>query len=188
MSKEYQDGTIKSRRQDVNQHTRALHKHYRQCWGVEHIADVEEHRQELTETRDRSATQLLECADIDTLVDTHDKQIAIQEKQIHSERGDSLSIRIENSTDGIASEGRRLQQSHTDANLLTPTVIAYAKFDGGIAWVRLLTVTTFVQAWQAGEIQPDSVYAGTDVNTKLFFDPETVESSGAVFYRSGCDE
>jgi len=184
MSEKYQSGTVETRRHQSNQDKQALFAHYHQCWDVENIADIEENREELSQTDGRSIAQLLECADIDTIIDTHDKQIAVQEKMVYSDSGDSLSIRIENNTADISPEGERLKLSHTDSTVLTPTVLVFAKIDSGIEWVRMINVRSFVADWNAGGLQPDTVYSGPKINTKLFFSPSTIDESGTVFYNS----
>ena len=178
MSERYAHGTTQSRREESNNVKEELYPYYKRRWDVKHIADVEEDRKELSDTTTRSATQLLEVADIDTIVDTYDKQIAIQEKCIFSETGTSLAIRIDNGTDAIASEGDRLLQSHTDPTTLVPTVICVAKIADGVEWLRLINTAEFVAAWQSRTLTP-TVYSGQGVNTKLFFDIDDIENTDA---------
>lgn len=178
MSEKYAHGTTQSRREESNNANDELYPYYERQWDVKHIADVEENREELSDTTTRSAAQLLEVADIDTIVDTYDKQIAIQEKCIFSETGTSLAIRIDNGTDAIASEGDRLLQSHTDPTTLVPNVICVAKIADGVEWLRLINTADFVELWQSRELTP-TVYNGKDVNTKLFFEIDDIENAGA---------
>ena len=178
MSEKYAHGTTQSRREESNNVNDELYPYYQRQWDVKHIADVEENREELSDTTTRSAAQLLEVADIDTIVDTYDKQIAIQEKCIFSETGTSLAIRIDNGTDAIASEGDRLLQSHTDPTTLVPNVICVAKIADGVEWLRLINTADFVELWQSRELTP-TVYNGKDVNTKLFFEIDDIENTRA---------
>lgn len=178
MSEKYAHGTTQSRREESNNANDELYPYYKRRWDVKHIADVEENREELSGTTTRSAAQLLEVADIDTIVDTYDKQIAIQEKCIFSETGTSLAIRIDNGTDAIASEGDRLLQSHTDPTTLVPNVICVAKIADGVEWLRLINTADFVALWQSRELTP-TVYNGKGVNTKLFFEIDDIENAGA---------
>ena len=178
MSKRYTTGTAQSRREESNNVKEELYAYYKRQWDVQHIADVEENRKELSDTTTRSAAQLLEVADIDTIVDTYDKQIAIQEKCIFAENGTSLAIRIDNGTDAIASEGDRLLQSQTDPTTLVPTVICVAKIADGVEWLRLINTADFVELWQSQELTP-TVYNGDGVNTKLFFEIDDVENTAA---------
>jgi len=177
MNEHYAAGTTQSRREESNNVNDELYPYYERQWDVKHIADVEENRKELSDTTTRSAAQLLEVADIDTIVDTYDKQIAIQEKCIFSETGTSLAIRIDNGTDAIASEGDRLLQSHTDPTTLVPNVICVAKIADGVEWLRLINTADFVELWQSRELTP-TVYNGKDVNTKLFFEIDDIENAG----------
>jgi len=178
MSEKYAHGTTQSRREESNNANDELYPYYERRWDVKHIADVEENRKELSDTTTRSAAQLLEVADIDTIVDTYDKQIAIQEKCIFAENGTSLAIRIDNGTDAIASEGDRLLQSHTDPTTLVPNVICVAKIADRVEWLRLINTADFVELWQSRELTP-TVYNGKDVNTKLFFDIDDIENTCA---------
>jgi len=186
---DYDTGTADERCKEINSDSPKLYAHYRQYWDIEHIADVEAETEDFNSTTSRSATQLLDVADIDTIVDTFEKQIAIQEKHIYSDEGNSLAIRICNGNPEIAEEAKRLQKSTADDTILAPGVISYAKFtDGEVAWIRLVEVEPFVEAWITKEIRPDGVYQGINGVTQAYFEPETVEASGAVLYRSGCDE
>lgn len=178
MSEKYAHGTTQSRRKDSNSLKEKLYPYYRRRWDVKHIADVEETREELSDTSTRSAAQLLEIADIDTIVDTYQKQIAIQEKCIFSETGSSLAIRIDNGTDTIASEGDRLLQSYIDSTILKPTVICVSKITDGVEWLRLIQTDSFVKHWKDRKLTP-SVYDGENVNTKLFFNMDEIEDTGA---------
>jgi len=179
MSKEYATGTAQSRREQSSTAKDKLYPYYRRKWRVKQIADVEENREELSDTSTRSAAQLLEVADIDTIVDTYEKQIAIQEKRIFAKAGSNLAIRIDNGTDIIAPEGKRLLASHTDPTVLVPTVICVAKIADGVEWLRLINTSEFVELWQSQTLTP-TVYDGKDVNTKLFFDVEDIDNTTAI--------
>jgi hypothetical protein len=178
----YSAGTIETRRQEASRLSGQAETYYRSYWDVEHVADVEENRQELSDTEDRTATQLLECADIDKIVDTYQKQIPIQEKFVFSETGDSLSIRIENNRGGVHAEAERLKNSLSDPTILTPTVFGFGKVaDDTFDWFYLISVHKFIREWLDGSLDL-TLYASSesDVNNKLFFSRDDIEASGVV--------
>lgn len=177
---DFATGSIQSRRDTVGVD---LSRHYRNYWDCRHIADVESDRAELTATRDRSPAQLLECADIDTIIDTMDKQIAVQEKIITSPSGDSLALKTENNHSDAAPEARRLKESVEDRTILRPTILALADASGGsVSWVRFIDTEAFVTAWLDGGLSPRVWTGGPDANTKLFFAPDDIDDCGATVY------
>lgn len=176
---DYEEGHIESRRRRENT---PFEDYYRDYWGDGWIADVQETRQELSETSQRTAPQIIECADIDAVVDTYDKQIAIQEKVVRTDHTPMLSIRAENNHDEAAPEADRLLESVTTPRLLTPGVIALMAKPDDIEWVRLIDVPRFVNQWSDGTLQPVKVWGEHDdtVNTKLLFDPDDIDAASAT--------
>lgn len=180
MSEKYAVGTVESRREKLNGVQDQLHKYYADYWNVAHISDVEENRSELRDSDGRNAVQLLECADIDTLIDTYDKQIAVQEKLIYSSSGICLSLRMENNHPHASPEADRFRDAYKNGTALIPNVIAYGKVvDKEVTWLQLIDVDAFLESWLEENIV-DEVYTGNGVNDKLFFEPQTVADTGAV--------
>lgn len=176
---DYNDGHIESRRRgEATDFT----PYYEDWWDVQWIADVQTSRDELSESAGRSAAQIIECADIDTLIDTYQTQIGVQEKVVRSDYATKLSIRCENNHPQAAPEADRLIDSATHPRVLTPGVIALMSKPDDIGWVRLIDVPRFVNQWSDGTLRPVQVWGEHDdtVNTKLLFDPNDIDAASAT--------
>lgn len=186
MSDAYRGGHIESRRRRTEAD---FQSYYRKQWDVKHIVDIQNERDELSETNTRSVAQLIECADIDTLIDTFTQQIPIQEKVISSSRGQNLAIRAENNVEGIAPEAKRLKNGLHEPTLCPSVIALMSKPAGSTEWVRIIDADHFVQQWDEANIRPKKVLdGGSDYNRKLLFDPAEIDSIGATIAHYGGDQ
>lgn len=179
MSKEYAKHTVEERRANTEE---TFTPYYTDFWDVKHIADCEENRDELSESESRTAAQLLECADIDTIIDTYDRIITVQEKIITSPKGQRLAIRDENNKPGVAPESTRFKNSTTQPGL-TPDIIAVMSIpNGNFEWVRFINANTFITNWVNGNIEPAMPLDNDDpsFNRKLLFNPEDIDNINAT--------
>lgn len=186
MSDAYRGGHIESRRRQTEAD---FESYYRRLWDVKHIVDIQSERDELSETKTRSVAQLVECADIDTIVDTYSQQIAIQEKVITSTRGQNLAIRAENNVEGIAPEAQRLKNGLTEPTLCPSVIALMSKPAGNTEWVRIIDASRFTHQWDEANIRPTKVLdGGSDYNRKLLFDPADIDSIDATIAHYGADQ
>jgi hypothetical protein len=150
-----------------------------QIWDIHNLCSCEELHD--THKQDKSASELLDYAGIDYLVDVFDSPTFGINHRVHTPTQTKLRFDLRSNTGTTASAELTTLRSSVDAMNIVPKYATRLKLsDEGFEWFKVVELRPLMKAINAG-LQPHAVWAGADDTEAWLFDYDLLEDMNIIY-------